>query len=364
MTPLRSRRRSVVDDDDYDEDRPVRRRSRSRQSDVMLRGSAGSLPLSPCVYGYDDDDEDRPVRRRSRRAVADTHEDTPDERLFDAVESLPSGHEAVRRGKPMTSLLFQEPVLPAAVDAHDTADTRDDDVDDDERPSRRSRRSRSHDDDDAQPRSRRRDDRDDRGRNAADRDASRDASRNAAAGDANASANTDHDDFDSDDASDSRRSRRSRRLNARSAVQPPKSSRLRKTSSWTISPTRRLPKRRATKNPTPPAPVRAVAAVAAHAAKPVPTASTIPPRTMPKIRVPAVVTIAMIMTVSRDEDDEEQTVTRRRRRRRGGKNGEGTDDQSQNSEQPLVRRSRKQQYIDEITDVEAPLVSSQEAAPP
>ena len=41
----------------------------------------------------------------------------------------------------------------------------------------------------------------------------------------------------------------------------------------------------------------------------------------------------------------------------GGKNGEGTDDQSQNSEQPLVRRSRKQQYIDEITDVEAPLVS-------
>ena len=64
----------------------------------------------------DDDDEDRPVRRRSRRAVADTHEDTPDERLFDAVESLPSGHETVRRGKPMTSLLFQEPVLPAAVD--------------------------------------------------------------------------------------------------------------------------------------------------------------------------------------------------------------------------------------------------------
>ena len=45
-------------------------------------------------------------------------------------------------------------------------------------------------------------------------------------------------------------------------MQPPKSSRLRKTSSWTISPTRRLPKRRATKNPTPSAPVRAVAAVA------------------------------------------------------------------------------------------------------
>ena len=46
-----------------------------------------------------------------------------------------------------------------------------------------------------------------------------------------------------------------------------------------------------------------------------------------------------------DEDDEEQTVTRRRRRRRGAKS---PDEQ----EQPLTRRSRKQQYIDEITDVE------------
>ena len=295
----RSRRRSVVDDDDYDEDRPVRRRSRSRQSDdddyedrpVRSRSRRASMDM-------DDDDEDRPVRRRSRRAVADTHEDTPDERLFDAVESLPSGHEAVRRGKPMTSLLFQEPVLPAAVDAHDTADTRDDDVDDDERPSRRSRRSRSHDDDDAQPRSRRRDDRDDRGRNAADRDASRDASRNAAAGDANASANTDHDDFDSDDASDSRRSRRSRRLNAQER--------------------------------------RAAAEVE-------------------QIEEDLELDDIAYSPIAEEEGDEESDVTRtrsRRRRRRGGKNGEGTDDQSQNSEQPLVRRSRKQQYIDEITDVE------------
>ena len=294
----RSRRRSVVDDDDYDEDRPVRRRSRSRQSDdddyedrpVRSRSRRASMDM-------DDDDEDRPVRRRSRRAVADTHEDTPDERLFDAVESLPSGHEAVRRGKPMTSLLFQEPVLPAAVDAHDTADTRDDDVDDDERPSRRSRRSRSHDDDDAQPRSRRRDDRDDRGRNAADRDASRDVSRNAAAGDANASANADHDDFDSDDASDSRRSRRSRRLNAQER--------------------------------------RAAAEVE-------------------QIEEDLELDDIAYSPIAEEEGDEESdaTRTRSRRRRRGGKNGEGTDDQSQNSEQPLVRRSRKQQYIDEITDVE------------
>lgn len=317
----RSRRRSVVDDNDYDEDRPVRRRSRRAPMDM------------------DDDDEDRTVRSRSRRAVADTHEDTPDERLFDAVESLPSGHETVRRGKPMTSLLFQEPVLPAAVDAHDTADTRDDDVDADERPSRRSRRSRSHDDDDAQPRSRRRDDRDDRGRNAA-------------AGDANASANADHDDFDSNDASDSRRSRRSRRLNAqerRAAAEveqieedlelddiaySPIAEEEGDEESDAIRTRSRRRRRRGSRGET--------GANGEHD-----TAENDAEDTRSRRRDDR-----DDHDRDRDEDDEEQTVTRRRRRRRGGKNGEGTDDQSQNSEQPLVRRSRKQQYIDEITDVE------------
>ena len=317
----RSRRRSVVDDNDYDEDRPVRRRSRRSSMDM------------------DDDDEDRTVRSRSRRAVADTHEDTPDERLFDAVESLPSGHETVRRGKPMTSLLFQEPVLPAAVDAHDTADTRDDDVDADERPSRRSRRSRSHDDDDAQPRSRRRDDRDDRGRNAA-------------AGDANASANADHDDFDSNDASDSRRSRRSRRLNAqerRAAAEveqieedlelddiaySPIAEEEGDEESGAIRTRSRRRRRRGSRGET--------GANGEHD-----TAENDAEDTRSRRRDDR-----DDHDRDRDEDDEEQTVTRRRRRRRGGKNGEGTDDQSQNSEQPLVRRSRKQQYIDEITDVE------------
>lgn len=317
----RSRRRSVVDDNDYDEDRPVRRRSRRSSMDM------------------DDDDEDRTVRSRSRRAVADTHEDTPDERLFDAVESLPSGHETVRRGKPMTSLLFQEPVLPAAVDAHDTADTRDDDVDADERPSRRSRRSRSHDDDDAQPRSRRRDDRDDRGRNAA-------------AGDANASDNADHDDFDSNDASDSRRSRRSRRLNAqerRAAAEveqieedlelddiaySPIAEEEGDEESDAIRTRSRRRRRRGSRGET--------GANGEHD-----TAENDAEDTRSRRRDDR-----DDHDRDRDEDDEEQTVTRRRRRRRGGKNGEGTDDQSQNSEQPLVRRSRKQQYIDEITDVE------------
>ena len=316
--PRRSRR--TVSVDDFDDDDAPRSRRRS-------------------VVDDNDYDEDRTVRSRSRRAVADTHEDTPDERLFDAVESLPSGHETVRRGKPMTSLLFQEPVLPAAVDAHDAADTRDDDGDADERPSRRSRRSRSHDDDDAQPRSRRRDDRDDRGRNAA-------------AGDANASANADHDDFDSNDASDSRRSRRSRRLNAqerRAAAEveqieedlelddiaySPIAEEEGDEESDAIRTRSRRRRRRGSRGET--------GANGEHD-----TAENDAEDTRSRRRDDR-----DDHDRDRDEDDEEQTVTRRRRRRRGGKNGEGTDDQSQNSEQPLVRRSRKQQYIDEITDVE------------
>ncbi|MBW3088862.1 Rne/Rng family ribonuclease [Bifidobacterium sp. 82T24] len=47
----------------------------------------------------------------------------------------------------------------------------------------------------------------------------------------------------------------------------------------------------------------------------------------------------------REEDEDEGTVTRRRRRRRGSK-GEIE------REEPTIRRSRKQQYIDEITDIE------------
>lgn len=49
----------------------------------------------------------------------------------------------------------------------------------------------------------------------------------------------------------------------------------------------------------------------------------------------------------KDKDDEDEApLTRRRRRRRGSKSAEGE------SEESSARRSRKQQYIDEITDVE------------
>ena len=49
---------------------------------------------------------------------------------------------------------------------------------------------------------------------------------------------------------------------------------------------------------------------------------------------------------SEREDEEESGVTRRRRRRRGSRVAE------EEEETPLIRRSRKQQYIDEITNIE------------
>lgn len=50
-----------------------------------------------------------------------------------------------------------------------------------------------------------------------------------------------------------------------------------------------------------------------------------------------------------EEDSEDQPLTRRRRRRRGSK---GDDNEGDNLRATSSRRSRKQQYIDEITDIE------------
>ncbi|MBB2955877.1 ribonuclease E [Bifidobacterium commune] len=50
-----------------------------------------------------------------------------------------------------------------------------------------------------------------------------------------------------------------------------------------------------------------------------------------------------------EEDSEDQPLTRRRRRRRGSK---GEESESDNLRVSSSRRSRKQQYIDEITDIE------------
>lgn len=310
--PRSSRRRTAVDDFDEDGDRPVRRR-RSTTNDR--------------------DDEPRSARRtRSRRSSEDAREENPDERVLDVIDALPAGPESARRGKPMTSLLFQEPVLPDI-----RRDDRDDEEDDGEQRSRSSRRARAYEDEadyEERPSRSRRSNRSDHGDHD-DRD-----SRN------NCRRNETQDDFDADDQSDSRRSHRSRRLNAqerRAAAEVEQIEEDLELDDITYSPiaeeendeesdstrTRsRRRRRRGSRNES-------------GASNNDSESSENNGDDSRRRRD------------DRDErdrdDDEEQTVTRRRRRRRGGKNAESGDEQD---DQQLTRRSRKQQYIDEITDVE------------
>lgn len=313
--PSRPRRRRVTRYDDDDEMRDERPRRRRRSSvDVQ-------------------DEDDRPSRRRRRisdepRDDRDDRDDygnrgnrdeSSEDRALDAVSALPEGHETRHNPRPMTSLLFQEPILPAAPagrgssdddDADDTGrrgsddarDSRDDR--DDDRPTRR-RRRRSHDTDrtDASNDGRGRDDGNDRNNDAED-----------------------------DDHGDSRRSRRSRRLNAqerRAAAEveqieedlvldgityaPIDDESRNGNDDDDEQPTRTRRRRRGRGN---------------HEEADEQQTSERESRRRHE-----------------DDDEEEGTVTRRRRRRRGGAKAEESDE-------TMSRRSRKQQYIDEITDVE------------
>ena len=102
-----------------------------------------------------DEEEQVAPRRRSRRAAGTAERrgtervfqspfDDPsgDARALDAVESLPEGHESRHHPRPMTSLLFQEPVLPELRPRPVERDDDEREEDDDERPASRRTRSR------------------------------------------------------------------------------------------------------------------------------------------------------------------------------------------------------------------------------
>ncbi|KAA8818446.1 ribonuclease E/G [Bifidobacterium rousetti] len=352
-SPRRSRRRvaSAFDDDfdDADDDRPVRRRRRSRRD-----------------IDDDFDADDRSARRSRRRAPArddrDDHDDI--ERAEELLDDLPfhdrrdrdddaddiderfdRSPRAGRRSRPMTSLLFQEPVIPAGrslrgddddidvIDIHadgDAQDSSDDDADarvdaENTGDTRRSRRTRS--------------------RNRADRTDQESRTSRAKApvkSDSDATAQEDRtagspsEEDQQEDGSRSRRGR-NRRLNAqerraaaeveqieedlelddisyRPIMDEEPEGRGRDDESAEEEPRTRTRRRRRSRG-------RSDAAVERDDRD---------------------------ERADRDDRDdepvEEETVTRTRRRRRRGK--------SQDDEQIISRRSRKQQYIDEITDVE------------
>ena len=326
--------------------RPTRRRRRPVQSDDDVREIADERPTRSrrrrSVQVEDEQDEDRPSRRRSRFAddadeydemprrrasVDDSHdEESSVERALDAVDMLPEGHEVRHNPRPMMSLLFQEPVLPSVADSRDRAD---DDRDDsrNDRGERNDRNAQDHDDEQDEDRPSRRRRR--RNRDVADEERSED--------NRNERDNRDNrnDDADNDEEGGSRKSRRSRRLNAqerRAAAEVEQieedlilddityapiddETRNRHDDDDDEQPTRTRRRRRSRGN-------REEADEQQRDSDE-----------------------GESRRRREDDDEDEGTVTRRRRRRRGGAKTDET-------EEPLVRRSRKQQYIDEITDVE------------
>lgn len=301
--PMRRRRRTSDSDGEYAPSSRRRRRVGVERDDDEVRPSRRRRSVA-------DDDGEQDVRPSRRRRVSeDSNDDSAEERVMDAVDMLPEGHEPRRNPRPMTSLLFQEPVLPVVP-------VRRDEDDDD--------RGTSSSDDAAAPQDEERGTRRRRRRNRDAADENRDDNRN------NRDNRDDHDDAEDNDEGNSRRSRRSRRLNAqerRAAAEVEQIEEDLVLDDITYAPiddeshrndddeedeqptrTRRRRRGRANRDESDEQP-------------------------------------ANESRRNEDEEEDEGSVTRRRRRRRGGSKAE-------ENEEPLVRRSRKQQYIDEITDVE------------
>ena len=297
------RRRAVRVEDERDEDRPrLRRRSVE-----------------------DADEYDEMPRRRRRSAVDDSRdEESFEERALDAVDMLPEGHEVRHNPRPMMSLLFQEPVLPSAADSRD----RSDDDHDDSRESRNDRNMQDHDDAQGEDRPTRRRRR--RNRDVADEERSEDnrSERNER--------DNRNDDAENDEEGGSRKSRRSRRLNAqerRAAAEVEQIEEDLILDDITYAPIDDETRGNRGDDDDDEQPTRTRRRRRGHGNR-----EEADERQQENVEGES--------RRRREEDDEEEgTVTRRRRRRRGGAKAE-------EQEELLVRRSRKQQYIDEITDVE------------
>ena len=349
--PSRSRRRARLADDDDDDETPSRsrrRRSRFDDDDEPERPSRRSRRMRDDDM---DEDDERPSRSRRRRAARDDYFDDyeadsrrsrrggydDDDDEFERAEELLDGlpmHEREdddRRSRPMTSLLFQEPVLPAGPSrsriAFDDADD-DDDADDGRNGSRTDRDGT--DDGDVEPREERRVRT--RRRRRAERDvepAESDETRPAR--DGGDAAGESAESVEDSGSSRSRRGR-NRRLNAqerRAAAEVEQIEEDLELDDIDYRPIDEEPNDAGETNGEE-------------------TRTRRRRRRRGKADQPAVEE-RHDDEASRDDDhaerparDEEETVTRRRRRRRGK-----ADD-----EQIIARRSRKQQYIDEITDVE------------
>ncbi|WEV64303.1 Rne/Rng family ribonuclease [Bifidobacterium sp. ESL0732] len=111
-TTRRTRTRSRVrsDGDSNDEPQTRRRSVRSTKSDEDSNESSASSRSRRTSAARSRGRSADSVSASEAKAEAEI--ETAEERVIDAVEGLPKGHESHHTPRPMTSLLFQEPVLP------------------------------------------------------------------------------------------------------------------------------------------------------------------------------------------------------------------------------------------------------------
>ena len=400
-------------------DAPAPRRRRTGRRVVRAAGAAGSsLPVHVQEPQFEEPSISAPTTTYTRRHTVQTPAETEDrhERALEAVgqlsfirAGLASAAETAastprRASRPMTSLLFQEPVLPptrsrrasAASDSEasaDDADSRregsstaprielppvrrrdDDETTEDEGTTTRRRRRRTAarpEDfgielpaprDVRRPRNARDEDDVERGSaQDADREAGEDRPRRRTR-----TRVTDHDeapeavsaesqprdrraarDEDYDPDNDTRRSRRNRRLNAqerRAAAEVEQIEQDLEYDDITYAPIDVDESAQASADDADASRGSSVASDASEAGE-----TTTRRRRRRRSGHDADAGESVSASASdrpSDDDDEEYGVTRRRRRRRGSRAADEAD------EAPLIRRSRKQQYIDEITDIE------------
>ncbi|MDD6461069.1 MAG: ribonuclease E/G, partial [Bifidobacteriaceae bacterium] len=345
-TGRRSRRGDGLRDDDREESREesredaraarrARRRSLVADSSDAERSARRDDPRAQDSRAQDSHDyherdfrDDQDLQgegasaraRRARRAVSQILE-------FSNPEAAVASRRSDSKSRPMMSLLFQEPVAQPQGDdrdetAHDRGNgSRDDDSADSQRSVRTRRRRRAAAADDA---------RSDR----ADRSDYADRSDRSSRGNRDDAANEGADEFD-----EPRRSRRSRRLNAQERRAAAEVEHIEEDLQYDdihYTPVESEPQRdgdRTSDRDADRAADRDTDRAGEGRDREDSADSTLTTRTRRRRR--------------RHEDDadeaEEQTVTRRRRRRHSGK---GED------EKEVIPRSRKQQYIDEITDIE------------
>ncbi len=291
-----------------DESKPSATRRRRTRKPKEDQAADQSVQDHSSQDAQEDESESKPARTTTRRRSRTTarrrteehaQEGEPDqdrqERALEAVEALTSGlsqrtdrkaeeqderPRAARtaRPRPMTSLLFQEPVIPVSRPEQNERDERDEEDEDAEQSSKPSRRSKSRSTSEGGSRRSRR-------LNAEERRAADEVERIEEDLDHEGITFVVDEDQDQDEDQQETGTRTRRRRRAKSddeGSEKPVSTRRRR----------------------------------GHEQE-------------------------------KDKDDEDEApLTRRRRRRRGSKSTEGE------SEESSTRRSRKQQYIDEITDVE------------